>query len=202
MSDHHLGDLAAALADNELSADARDKALAHLAGCAECRFEVDGQRRLRSLLANQADPELPSDLAARLRSVAADAGTPIDLSQRRSRRWPLLAAASFAPATSAPSSNPSVPTGPAGVRRPRLSRPGERPGRARRSRTVRRALAGSAVALALTAGLASAGGPTASGGPAKTPPVDRFVQEYTVMTARLPFGDAGAGVVESVVLGR
>jgi hypothetical protein len=189
----HLGDLAAALADNELSHESRDKALAHLTRCAGCRLEVDRQRRLRSLLANQADPQVSSGLAARLRAIADEPAPPTELGEsRHGRRWPLLAAASFAP----------TPSRPTGSRRPRLAGSTGRPAQSRGRRTVRRALAGSAVALALTAGLATAGGPVASGGPATTPPVDRFVQEHTVMTARLPFGDAGAGVVESVVLGR
>lgn len=189
----HLGDLAAALADNELSHDARDKALSHLTRCAQCRREVDQQRRLRSLLANQGDPVPPSGLAARLGAIAeAQAPPPAGSESRRGRRWQLLAAAAFAPA----------PSRLAGTRRPHFAGPAGRPGQASGRRTLRRAIAGSAVALALTAGLATAGGPTASKGPATSPPVDRFVQEHTVMTARLPFGDAGAGVVESVVLGR
>ncbi|MDQ1709577.1 MAG: hypothetical protein QOG49_962 [Frankiaceae bacterium] len=188
----HLGDLAAALVDNALSHDARDKALAHLTRCPECRAEVDSQRRLRSLLANQPDPEPPAGLAARLRDIAA--AEPFDGVRRppARRMWPLLGAAAFAPSQ----------TRPAGVRRPGDSAPTGRPVQVRARRTVRRALAGGAAALALTAGLAAAGGPTSARGPATTPPVDRFVQEHTVMTARLPFGDAGAGLVESVVIGR
>lgn len=189
----HLGDLAAALVDNELSHDARDRALAHLTRCAECRAEVDAQRRLRSLLANQADPEFPSGLGARLRAISTDGEQDGRPPARIRRPWPLIGAAAFAPSQ----------TRPAGLRRrPRESAPTGRPAHLRARRTVRRALAGSAAALALTAGLAVVGGPTASSGPSTTPPVDTFVREHTVMTARLPFGDAGAGVVESVVLGR
>jgi len=196
----HLGHLAAALVDNELSHDARDKALSHVTRCSECRTEVDRQRRLRSLLANQSDAELPSGLAARLRAIPDEPAAPAPLgTSRRERRWPLLGTAARTPA----------PRRPTGTRRPGLARPTGRPvplfsgpSYSRGRRTVRRALAGSALALALTAGLATAGGPTASGAPATTPPIDRYVREHTVMTARLPFGDAGAGIVESVVLGR
>jgi anti-sigma factor RsiW len=66
----HLDDLAAALADGELGHDARDRALAHLAGCAECRADVDLQRRIKALLANQPDPEPPQALVARLQAIA------------------------------------------------------------------------------------------------------------------------------------
>jgi anti-sigma factor RsiW len=191
MSDQHLGDLSAALVDNALSHDARDKALAHLTRCAECRTEVDAQRRLRSLLANQPDPEPSADLIARLRGLSSGESLGSPAQHRTGRRWPLVAAA-FTPSQRRPS----------GVRRPRDTGPADRPVRLRKRPVVRRALAGSAAAFALTAGLAAAGGPTASSGPSTRPPVERFVQEHTMMTARLPFGDAGAGVVEFVVLGR
>lgn len=65
----HLGDLAAGLADCELSHDQRDRALSHVAGCGDCRAEVDAQRRVKALLANQADPQLAPDLTARLLDV-------------------------------------------------------------------------------------------------------------------------------------
>ncbi|MEO6714981.1 MAG: hypothetical protein ABIM89_16355, partial [Mycobacteriales bacterium] len=152
MSDQHLGDLSAALVDNALSHDARDKALAHLTRCAECRAEVDSQRRLRSLLANQPDPQPSADLMARLRDISGGESLGPPASARSGRRWPVFAAAAFAPAQSRP----------AGVRRPRDTGPADRPLLLRRRPVVRRALAGSAAAFALTAGLAAAGGPTAS----------------------------------------
>lgn len=186
----HLGDLAAALVDNELSHDARDRALSHVSRCAECHAEVDRQRRLRSLLANQSDPQLSAEFSARLRAIADEGAPSTAAGQRSTRRWSVGAVAAFAPASSRP--RPGSP---------RAVRPAGR-GKSRGRRTIRRALAGSAAAMALTAGLAAAGGPTATAGPATTPPIDRYVREHTVMTARLPFGDAGAGVVEYVVLGR
>jgi anti-sigma factor RsiW len=68
----HLDDLTAALVDNELSHDQRDRALSHIAGCDPCRKEVDAQRRLKALLANQADPEVSPDLTARLLALPRD----------------------------------------------------------------------------------------------------------------------------------
>jgi anti-sigma factor RsiW len=76
MSAQHLGDLAAALVDGELDHDQRDRALAHITCCAECRAEVDAQRRLKALLANQSDPEVSGDLAARLLAVPRNASGP------------------------------------------------------------------------------------------------------------------------------
>jgi anti-sigma factor RsiW len=72
----HLDDLTAALVDNELSHDARDRALSHITGCDGCRAEVDAQRRLKAMLANQADPELPRGLEARLLDIARTAAGP------------------------------------------------------------------------------------------------------------------------------
>jgi anti-sigma factor RsiW len=93
----HLGELAAALVDGELDHDQRDRALAHITYCDECRAEVDAQRRLKALLANQSDPEASPALAARLLAVPRDAAgsTKRDVvrpSARRRRRAPRAAA--------------------------------------------------------------------------------------------------------------
>jgi anti-sigma factor RsiW len=74
MSEWHLGETAAALVDGELGHDQRDRALAHITSCDECRAEVDAQRRLKALLANQADPYVSASLTARLLAVPRDAG--------------------------------------------------------------------------------------------------------------------------------
>ena len=72
----HLDDLAAALVDNELSHDQRDRALSHIARCTPCRQEVDAQRRLKALLANQSDPVVSFELTVTLIDVARDAAGP------------------------------------------------------------------------------------------------------------------------------
>ena len=84
----HLDDLVAALVDNELSHDQRDRALAHITRCAPCRAEVDAQRRLKALLANQSDPEVSPSLTARLLVVATVASGPThpDVVRRRPAR--------------------------------------------------------------------------------------------------------------------
>ena len=46
----HLGADAAALVDGELGDAARERALAHLTGCAACREEVEAQRRFKARL--------------------------------------------------------------------------------------------------------------------------------------------------------
>lgn len=81
-----LGDVAAALVDCELSHDARDRALSHIAGCDPCRKEVDAQRRLKALLANQSDPEVCAGLTARLMDVPRVAARPSHPDVVRPRR--------------------------------------------------------------------------------------------------------------------
>lgn len=72
----HLDDLAAALADGELDHEQRDRALVHLTHCAPCRAEVDAQRRLKALIANQPDPEVSPELTMRLTALVRTASGP------------------------------------------------------------------------------------------------------------------------------
>ncbi|MCW2616619.1 MAG: hypothetical protein JWN08_3613, partial [Frankiales bacterium] len=68
-----LGDVVAALVDGELDHAARERAQRHLAHCADCRAEVDAQRRLKSRLSSASDDPSPSDaLTARLLGLTAD----------------------------------------------------------------------------------------------------------------------------------
>ncbi len=65
----HLGDLGAALVDDQLSPETRDLALAHLASCPECQRDVEQQRRLKARLRCLAEPALPLNLALRLNAL-------------------------------------------------------------------------------------------------------------------------------------
>jgi anti-sigma factor RsiW len=65
----HLGDLGTALVDDQLSPEARDMALAHLAGCPDCRQDVEQQRRLKARLRELTEPDLPMTLALRLSAL-------------------------------------------------------------------------------------------------------------------------------------
>lgn len=69
----HLGELAAALVDGELDHDARDRALAHIALCAQCREEVEAQRRLKGMIARLPSPPIPQRLTQALQAVPATA---------------------------------------------------------------------------------------------------------------------------------
>ncbi len=70
----HLGDLGAALVDDQLSPEKRDEALAHLASCPDCRRDVEQQRRLKARLSGLAEPSLPLTLALRLNALKPPAG--------------------------------------------------------------------------------------------------------------------------------
>src|SRR5436190_21522920 len=87
----HLGERLSELVDGELDHDTRDKMLAHLAGCADCRTEVDDERRLKARLGALSDPPLPQGLTERLRAVPDDDGHARDV-------------AAAAPATTRPTS--------------------------------------------------------------------------------------------------
>ncbi|MER7764678.1 zf-HC2 domain-containing protein [Streptomyces sp. NPDC097619] len=68
-AEHHLGDRLAALVDGELSHDARERVLAHLATCARCKSEADAQRRLKTLFVEAAPPPPSEGLLARLQGL-------------------------------------------------------------------------------------------------------------------------------------
>lgn len=60
-SGRHLGDLSAALVDDDLIGEERDRALAHVAGCETCRAEVHEQRQVKIML--RSVPPVEPDLA-------------------------------------------------------------------------------------------------------------------------------------------
>jgi anti-sigma factor RsiW len=62
----HLGARLGALVDGELAHDDRDRALAHLAGCSQCRTLVDSERSLKSQLSAMPMPEPSARLMASL----------------------------------------------------------------------------------------------------------------------------------------
>lgn len=72
--ERHLGDRLAALIDGELSHEVRERVLAHLATCGDCRVEADAQRRVKSVCADTAPPPPPAGLLARLQGLPAAAG--------------------------------------------------------------------------------------------------------------------------------
>ncbi|MGV9312486.1 anti-sigma factor family protein [Streptomyces sp. NPDC003691] len=73
-AEHHLGDRLAALVDGELTHDARDRVLAHLATCPRCKAEADAQRMLKDVFARSAPPPPSAGLLARLQGLPAGPG--------------------------------------------------------------------------------------------------------------------------------
>ncbi|HEY5847966.1 MAG TPA: zf-HC2 domain-containing protein [Microlunatus sp.] len=71
-----LAELRSAYVDGALADRHRERLLAHLVNCADCRADVDDLRRVRRLLAApQAPLGAPRDLSARLMSIAQEGAT-------------------------------------------------------------------------------------------------------------------------------
>lgn len=70
MSEKHLGDAVAAVADGHLAGGARDRALTHMASCAQCRSQVEHHRAMRARLAALEVPAPPVGVTARLLALA------------------------------------------------------------------------------------------------------------------------------------
>jgi hypothetical protein len=66
----HVGDLAAALVDDQLDQATRDLVLLHLGRCPGCRSDVEVQRQLKLRLHALGTPGLPSGLMARLGALS------------------------------------------------------------------------------------------------------------------------------------
>jgi hypothetical protein len=157
-----LGDKAAALADGELGAEARDAALAHLVNCDGCRDDVAGQRRLKARLGELADPVPPAGLMDRLHAMGAlsfESAPEVTVVRHRVRLH--------------------VPHRPA---RRDHTRPS---GRSRRG--VRYVIGGgvSVIALGVSAFALGGGGQPS---PTLVPSVDSFTVEHASTTGEIPFG--------------
>lgn len=181
----HYGDRLAALVDGELDHDGRDRLLAHLTGCADCRTAVDLQRRLKTAIA-AADAPNPSEALLRTLISMSEPGEPTPPARR------MLAAP---PATVGPAAPWAQRRG--SVTRPaHMQRPVSRPSR----RRVYAAATGAFSVTAVAAGLALAGGERPQPGPALTPPVDSYIQQH-VQTGGQIFGDPGYTAVFGVGFG-
>lgn len=180
-----LGERLTALVDGELGHEERDRVLAHLAGCAQCRAEVAGLRRIKGRLRGLS--ELPAT------DGTDDLPTPDFLNRLRS--LPAAAAEPPAPAGPPPGGAPSprrlrssthpVRQAPAG--RPRDNRPAGHV--AVQVSARRRVLAVGAATLVLGLGTASyiAGG--SRDAPTVTPAFDRFAVEHALTSGDAPMTD-------------
>ncbi|HEY3438812.1 MAG TPA: zf-HC2 domain-containing protein, partial [Actinotalea sp.] len=90
----HLGSQLSALADGQLSAQAAENVLAHVAGCPECAAELAAARAARQVLASAFDVPVAPDLTRRLLALGATSGVPAATTRPDARRSPSRASVS------------------------------------------------------------------------------------------------------------
>jgi anti-sigma factor RsiW len=173
----HLGEEAAALADGELGHDERERALAHVAVCAECRAEVEAQRRLKHRLDSLPAVGAPSGLESRLRALAVPLTPPMPPSPPSPGRWTL------------------GPSAPAGFARPDAGGGGFPPSSSPHRANRRRPLLAVAAATAFAASVGAVS--LLSAGPQRTidPGADVFVVEHVTSPTRGPLADPAVGTL-------
>ncbi len=161
----HLGDRLSALVDGELDGADRDRAHAHLAGCAQCRAEAAELRALKQKL-RELMSGAPAEAAMTRRLIAMTGpGGPMPPRRRLLRVVPRHRSAAV-----------PVPSRP-GPRRPRSAR-------------RRRYLVLGTVSLVVGLGTAAftlGGGGDAAPGPRITPPVEMYSVEHAITTGEVPF---------------
>lgn len=181
---NHLGDLAAALVDGELTHDVRDRALAHLAACARCRDEVEAQRRLKSLLGDLPEVQPSAAMVARLLAVGgapppgSDGPPPrvLPLGRPGTRARPLQPAR-------APGRGPATRR-----RAPRRAGPG-------RSRLRRALIGGTSVVLLGVGAFALGGGDPSPSLRPVDPSSTAYVVDHVATTGQVPLTDPAVGAV-------
>ncbi len=179
----HLGERLTALVDGQLDDEAREHALAHIAGCAQCRGEADAQRRLKAELRDLPAPP-PSPALVHSLLTLSEPGEPTPPSPRsmpgmRPARPARFRRPAAAVAATAPPDN----------------RPPARPTSGRHPARMRYAVASLVSLGAIALGTAfAAGGQRDSGEvPMITPPVDIYAVEHAVTFGGVPFAGRGSG---------
>lgn len=172
----HLGDLASALVDGELTGAELDRASAHLAACAACRAEAAQLRRLKSELS----------------SLATVAGADAAGAEAITRR--LLAMPGPGDARSSGARSKDAGFSGAGFRDPLGSRPVRRgPGRRAGRRRGRYAVWGAVSLVVAGVGAAAFGMGGASGTTERpiTPQLEMLDLQHAVSSGDVPFADPG-----------
>ena len=163
----HLGDRLSALVDGELTGAERDRASAHLAGCAQCRAEAAQLRVLKQKLRSLVDGA-PAEAAMTRRLISMTGpGGPLPPRRRILRV--------------VPGGRPEPGRGFPASTRPGTLRP--RPAR-------RRYLFLGTVSLVVglgTAAFTAGGGGQAAPGPKITPPVELYSVQHAIITGEVPF---------------
>jgi anti-sigma factor RsiW len=163
----HLGDRLSALVDGELTGAERDRASAHLAGCAQCRAEAAQLRALKQKLRSLVD-RAPAEAAMTRRLISMTGpGGPLPPRRRLLR---------------------VVPGG--RLDPGRGFRASTRPGTRRPRPTRRRYLFLGTVSLVVglgTAAFSAGGAGQAVPGPKITPPVELYSVQHAILTGEVPF---------------
>ena len=187
----HLGIRVSALADGQLSHEERDRALAHVARCEQCRHELEQERETKAALRGLPLVEPPAELVKALLAMA-ETGGPLP-PQRRPFPGPATPAVGWRSHHRRPGT--VRPAGSEASRRPDVA---PRPTRPR----VQLAAAGALSAGALTLLLATLGTATTGSAPAAVvPPMKTFAVEHAKSTGALPFVEPASILVPAGVLG-
>jgi anti-sigma factor RsiW len=210
---HHRVRLSA-LVDGELDHEVRDRLLAHLAQCDECRAAVENERRVKALLGGLSDARPAEDFTARLRQIALPPEFPPDFPPEplpgslpgslapppAERRAPepvharVTRPSARMPRSPVPAGplrpyhHPAAWTLPGGSGRPAGSRPGAR---GTRPLVVGFAGAASFAGMALVTAFTVGGQPPPTEADVK-PPIERYTVQHSNRAVELPWSDPGA----------
>ena len=189
----HLGDRISALVDGELGHRERERALAHVAHCPDCRCDLESHRAVKSRLAGAAVPRPSATTVAALHGLAAP-GLPLPPRSRSMPRGPVV------PDLPPPGrrrrgarADSRRPGGPGRAARAGQDVRGGRAGAARRAR-VAAASALSVAGLVLGTAFVAGGAPASSDGPV-VPPVAELSVEHDRTSTAVTVGDPGFGVM-------
>ncbi|XRQ11980.1 anti-sigma factor family protein [Actinomadura welshii] len=191
-----LGERLTALVDGELGHEERDRALAHLAGCAQCRDEAAALRLLKGRLRGLSDTpvadlsgDLPSpDFLTRLRSLPASAGSPAAGPTPGDARPAPPGPPAGTPHPTRPRRVPAHHPGARAAARPHPGRPAGHDG-VLRAQPRRRYLVVGAATLFLGLGTASYAAGGRQEAPSVTPAFDRFAVEHALTAGDAPLTD-------------
>ncbi|MGW0661353.1 anti-sigma factor family protein [Streptodolium elevatio] len=194
---NHPEDKLAAYVDGELGHDAREKVLAHLAQCADCRVEAEEQRRVKALLARSSQPGPSADLMARLLAMGEGGfGGPAEPAHDEDELIPPppRIRGSVQPLSRKPgAARPRGGTGPRGGR-PNSAPSRVRPPVGRRRLTFAAAGAFSMMAMALSSAVIAQGPAAGSSGRPAAPIVERNLVEQAGTVGVAPTGGTSTAV--------
>jgi anti-sigma factor RsiW len=186
----HLGDRLAAFVDGQLPHDARERVLAHLTACPECRAAAEAERAVKGRLAAIHGPGPSEDFMRRLLALA-EPGEPLPPRRRtvdKSTRPPTVPVGTWT-VTAPPGGRGGGRGAPAGQSLAQARPPGAL---RRRHRLQLVAAAGVGVA-AVALGTAVAIGGQEQPGPAVAPG-DWFAGQHAATTGGLPLADPAMSV--------